>query len=81
MLDALVNNGRVEEAVSFFEDMKLKGKVRPNTIMYSTIVKGYAQEKQVRLRVCTLDSIDFLKVRRAMLPHLHWSIIVSWIKR
>lgn len=48
MLDALVNNGRVEEAVRLFEDMKTEGKVRPNTIMYSTIVKGYAQEKQVR---------------------------------
>lgn len=49
MLDALVNNGRIEDAVVLFDDMKTRGKVRPNTIMYSTIVKGYAQEKQVNL--------------------------------
>lgn len=50
MLDALVNNGSLDEAVALFDDIKLKGRVRPNTIMYSTIVKGYAQEKRVKQR-------------------------------
>jgi len=40
MLDALVNNGLVDEAVELFK--KWKTKVPPNVVMYSTLLKGYA---------------------------------------
>jgi pentatricopeptide repeat protein len=44
MLDALVCNGAVDEAVELLE--KWKGQVRPNTVMYSTIIKGFATSRQ-----------------------------------
>lgn len=47
MYDALVSNGRVVEALELFEEMKREGAIQPNTIMYSTIIKGFAQGKQV----------------------------------
>jgi pentatricopeptide repeat protein len=40
MLDALVCSSRVEEAVALFQHWKEK--VPPNTVMYSTLIKGYA---------------------------------------
>ncbi|PFH31151.1 pentatricopeptide repeat domain-containing protein [Besnoitia besnoiti] len=47
MYDALVSNGRVVEALELFEEMKREGQIQPNTIMYSTIIKGFAQAKQL----------------------------------
>mmetsp|Transcript_36260 Transcript_36260/g.67740 ORF Transcript_36260/g.67740 Transcript_36260/m.67740 type:complete len:1031 (+) Transcript_36260:143-3235(+) len=44
MLDALVCNERVEDAVSLFQTWREK--VPPNTIMYSTLVKGFANSHQ-----------------------------------
>merc|ERR1719482_1580107 len=44
MLDALVCNGKVEEAVSLLNAWK--SKVTPNTVMYSTIIKGFANARQ-----------------------------------
>merc|ERR1719449_403224 len=44
MLDALVCNGKVEEAVTLLN--KWKPKVAPNTVMYSTIIKGFANSRQ-----------------------------------
>jgi pentatricopeptide repeat protein len=40
MLDALVSNGATDEAVSLLREWKAK--VRPNAVMYSTLVKGFA---------------------------------------
>merc|ERR1719482_642935 len=44
MLDALVCNGKVEEAVSLLESWKAT--IPPNTVMYSTIIKGFANSHQ-----------------------------------
>lgn len=44
MLDALVNNNEVEKAVSLLEE--IKGRVQPNAIMYTTLIKGFASTQQ-----------------------------------
>mmetsp|Transcript_144926 Transcript_144926/g.252762 ORF Transcript_144926/g.252762 Transcript_144926/m.252762 type:complete len:1020 (+) Transcript_144926:106-3165(+) len=44
MLDALVCNESVEEAVTLFK--KWQSKVPANTIMYSTLIKGFANSRQ-----------------------------------
>jgi pentatricopeptide repeat protein len=44
MLDALVCNGKVEEAVNLL--ISWKAKIPPNTVMYSTIIKGFANNRQ-----------------------------------
>merc|ERR1719491_168606 len=44
MLDALVCNGSVEDAVALLR--KWKTVVTPNTVMYSTIIKGFATNHQ-----------------------------------
>jgi len=44
MLDALVCNGKVEEAVTLLGTWKAK--IAPNTVMYSTIIKGFANNRQ-----------------------------------
>jgi pentatricopeptide repeat protein len=44
MLDALVCNERVEEAVRLLNTWK--GKIPPNTVMYSTLIKGFANSRQ-----------------------------------
>lgn len=44
MLDALVCNGHVEEAVSLLKTWRTR--VAPNTVMYSTIIKGFANHHQ-----------------------------------
>lgn len=44
MLDALVTNGHIDDAVSLFG--KWKNKVEPNTVMYSTLIKGFANTRQ-----------------------------------
>lgn len=44
MLDALVCNGHVDDAVDLFG--KWKTKVQPNTVMYSTLIKGFANNRQ-----------------------------------
>jgi len=44
MLDALVCNSRVEDAVALLQTWKPK--VAPNTVMYSTIIKGFANDRQ-----------------------------------
>lgn len=44
MLDALVCNKRVDDAVLLFQ--KWKEIVPPNTVMYSTIIKGFANSRQ-----------------------------------
>lgn len=44
MLDALVCHGHVEDAVSLLKQWR--SVVTPNTVMYSTIVKGFANSRQ-----------------------------------
>merc|ERR1719162_2288763 len=44
MLDALVCNGRLAEAVGLFDQWKLR--MTPNTVMYSTLAKGFATARQ-----------------------------------
>lgn len=44
MLDALVCNGRVEDAVSLLNEWR--SKVTPNTVMYSTLIKGFANARK-----------------------------------
>jgi len=44
MLDALVCNGYVDDAVALLE--RWKSKVPPNTVMYSTIIKGFTNSHQ-----------------------------------
>jgi len=44
MLDALVCSGNIEDAIALFE--KWKTRVPPNTVMYSTIIKGFANTQQ-----------------------------------
>jgi pentatricopeptide repeat protein len=44
MLDALVCNDRVEDAVTLLR--KWKSTITPNTIMFSTIIKGFANSRQ-----------------------------------
>jgi len=42
MLDALVCNEKVEDAVTLLS--KWKSRIAPNTVMYSTIIKGFAKK-------------------------------------
>jgi len=44
MLDALVCNDSLEQAVALINEWK--GRVKPNTVMYSTIIKGFAATRQ-----------------------------------
>lgn len=44
MLDALVCNGCLEDAVGLFDQWKLR--LTPNTVMYSTLAKGFATARQ-----------------------------------
>lgn len=44
MLDALVCNGAIEEAVQLF--YAWKSRVKPNTVIYSTLIKGFANTHQ-----------------------------------
>mmetsp|Transcript_123607 Transcript_123607/g.227777 ORF Transcript_123607/g.227777 Transcript_123607/m.227777 type:complete len:1019 (+) Transcript_123607:145-3201(+) len=44
MLDALVCNQRIEEAVALFKTWQPT--IPPNTIMYSTLIKGFANSRQ-----------------------------------
>jgi len=44
MLDALVCNDKTEAAVALLQ--KWKAKITPNTVMYSTIIKGFANSRQ-----------------------------------
>merc|ERR1719460_1499519 len=44
MLDALVCNGNVEDAVTLLSQWK--SRIVPNTVMYSTIIKGFANNRQ-----------------------------------
>lgn len=44
MLDALVCNGRVEDAVGLLNEWRTK--VTPNTVMYSTLIKGFANARK-----------------------------------
>jgi len=43
MLDALVCNAKVEDAVTLLNTWK--SKIAPNTVMYSTIIKGFANSR------------------------------------
>eukprot|EP00434_Breviolum_minutum_P025237 symbB.v1.2.022294.t1/scaffold1969.1/size94314/8 len=42
MLDAIVSWGKVEEAVSLFEEWRIA--VPPNTIIISNLIKGFAAQ-------------------------------------
>ncbi|CDJ69201.1 LOW QUALITY PROTEIN: hypothetical protein, conserved [Eimeria necatrix] len=47
IFDALVTNGALDLALKLLADMKASNQpVRPNTVMYSTLIKGCAQTKQ-----------------------------------
>mmetsp|Transcript_18961 Transcript_18961/g.35224 ORF Transcript_18961/g.35224 Transcript_18961/m.35224 type:complete len:1021 (-) Transcript_18961:26-3088(-) len=46
MLDALVNNGNTEEAVNLFK--RWQAKVPVSTVMYATLIKGFANSRQPR---------------------------------
>jgi len=51
MLDALVCNGMVNDAVVLFNKWKVK--VQANTVMYSTIIKGFANSHQAEQAMAT----------------------------
>mmetsp|Transcript_78127 Transcript_78127/g.252929 ORF Transcript_78127/g.252929 Transcript_78127/m.252929 type:complete len:369 (-) Transcript_78127:4-1110(-) len=51
MLDALVCNNHIEEAVQLFS--KWKGRVPANTVIYSTIIKGFATSRQPQRAMST----------------------------
>ena len=44
MRDALVCNSKIEETVQLLQDRKSRGPL--NTVMFSTIVKGFANSRQ-----------------------------------
>eukprot|EP00933_Yihiella_yeosuensis_P054912 TRINITY_DN534_c0_g1_i1.p1 TRINITY_DN534_c0_g1~~TRINITY_DN534_c0_g1_i1.p1 ORF type:complete len:1046 (-),score=300.81 TRINITY_DN534_c0_g1_i1:90-3227(-) len=44
MLDALVCNGEIDQAIKLFDQWKTK--VQPNTVIYSILVKGFANSHQ-----------------------------------
>lgn len=44
MLDALVSNEHVEDAICLMN--KWKTRLQPNTVMYSTLIKGFASERK-----------------------------------
>ncbi|KAL8428898.1 hypothetical protein ACSSS7_006906 [Eimeria intestinalis] len=47
ILDALVSNGALDLALKLLAEMKASDQaIRPNTVMYSTLIKGCAQSKQ-----------------------------------
>ena len=46
MVDACVKCGHLEKAVEIFKGMRSSGKHR-NTIMYTTLIKGYGLEKDL----------------------------------
>ncbi|KAL8431786.1 hypothetical protein Efla_005008 [Eimeria flavescens] len=47
ILDALVSNGALDLALKLLAEMKASNQaIRPNTVMYSTLIKGCAQSKQ-----------------------------------
>eukprot|EP00443_Scrippsiella_acuminata_P049481 CAMPEP_0115431788 /NCGR_PEP_ID=MMETSP0271-20121206/31754_1 /TAXON_ID=71861 /ORGANISM="Scrippsiella trochoidea, Strain CCMP3099" /LENGTH=1046 /DNA_ID=CAMNT_0002857085 /DNA_START=146 /DNA_END=3284 /DNA_ORIENTATION=+ len=50
MLDALVTNRNIEQAVNLLA--KWKTRVPPNTVMYSTIIKGFANTHQAERAMC-----------------------------
>jgi pentatricopeptide repeat protein len=43
LIDACIKKGNFQKALQVFQDMK-KGKVKMNTIIYTTLIKGYAKE-------------------------------------
>merc|ERR550514_2494889 len=43
MIDALVVNGELQEALRFFKSWK--GRIPANTVMYSSLIKGFAQNR------------------------------------
>mmetsp|Transcript_123506 Transcript_123506/g.360675 ORF Transcript_123506/g.360675 Transcript_123506/m.360675 type:complete len:1028 (-) Transcript_123506:55-3138(-) len=51
MLDALVTNSSVDEAVELFE--KWKNRVHLNTVIYSTLIKGFANSHQAQKAMTT----------------------------
>jgi len=55
MLDALVCNGAVEQAVDLLNEWKKRSP--PNAIMYSTIIKGFASSGQYKRAMATLRDI------------------------
>jgi|Transcript_27399 pentatricopeptide repeat protein len=60
-LDALVNNDCVEEAITLMKDWK--GKVSPNTYLYSTILKGLANTNQCERAMEVYEEIKSSGVR------------------
>jgi pentatricopeptide repeat protein len=60
MLDALVCNNQVEDAVILLG--KWKAKIAPNTIMYSTIIKGFANSRQASRALDMWEEITSLGV-------------------
>jgi len=55
MLDALVCNSLVDEAVTIFEDWK--SKVQPTTVIYSTLAKGFLNTNQASKAMHILDEM------------------------
>merc|ERR1719393_1159336 len=55
MLDALVCHGRVEEAVALLKEWE--SRVIPNTVMYSTIIKGFATSRQASRALDMFDEM------------------------
>lgn len=43
LIDACIKNGNLTKALQVFKDMKKDG-VKMNTIIYTTLIKGYAKE-------------------------------------
>jgi len=56
MLDALVCNNLVDEAVAVFQDWK--SKVQPTTVIYSTLAKGFLNTHQASKAMQILDEMQ-----------------------
>jgi len=52
MLDACVSNGAIDDAMRLFQELKMKiPDFSRNTVVYSTLIKGFAQRKEMQRAV------------------------------
>jgi pentatricopeptide repeat protein len=56
MIDALIEGHDLEEAVSIFEEWK--GTVEPNTVIYSTLIKGFASAGDAERAMATYTEMQ-----------------------
>lgn len=61
MLDALVCNQAIDEAVKLLNDWKAK--VKPNSVMYSTVIKGFANSGQAQRAMAAWREMRETRIR------------------